>query len=122
VLYANNYQPVDDENPVMQEFHTPDEALAVFRDGAVMSKGTTTSTGLVNSFYANIFGPPMYPDLHERLAVEFFKAFFEQGVLVGELRTQLGINGMEQSGPELSARVLLNEIVKRAHLKAAIAT
>lgn len=120
VLYANNYQPVDDDNPVIHVFESPEEALEVFRAGAVMSKGTTTSTGLVHSFYANIFGPPMYPELHDELAKKFFQAFFDQDILVGELRTQLGISGMEQSGPELSARVLLDEIVKRAQLKAAM--
>jgi len=79
-----------------------------------MSKGTTTSTGMVNSFYANIFGPPMYPELQEERACHYFEAFYRQGALVGELRTQLGIPGFEQRGPELAARVLLNEIKERA--------
>ena len=35
-------------------------ALDIFREGAVMSKGTTTSSGLVHSYFANIFGPPEY--------------------------------------------------------------
>jgi hypothetical protein len=114
VLYANNYQVIDDDHSVIYEFQTPDEALDVFRAGAVMSKGTTTSTGLVNSFYANIFGPPMYPELQEKLARKFFEAFFEKKILVGELRTQLGIAGMEHKGPEIAARVLLDEIIERA--------
>ena len=40
--------------------------------------------------------------------VEFFDAFFNQGVQVGQLRTQLGIAGMEQKGPEHAARALLD--------------
>ena len=44
------------------------EALKVFRDGTSMSKGTTTSTGLVHTYFANIFGPPQYRELHEQLA------------------------------------------------------
>ncbi len=119
VLYANNYEPVDDSHPVIEAFTTVDEALEVFRAGAVMSKGTTTSTGLVNSFYANIFGPPMYPELQEELAQKYFKAFFERGILVGELRTQLGIAGMEHKGPELSARRLLEEIIARSERETA---
>jgi hypothetical protein len=114
VLYANNYQTVDADHPVIHPFSNSDEALDVFRTGAVMSKGTTTSTGLVNSFYANIFGPPMYPELQEELAQKFFKAFFEQGILVGELRTQLGVPGMEHKGPEITARMLLEELQTRS--------
>ena len=100
VFYANNYEVVDDGHPVIAPFDSLEKALDVFRAGAVMSKGTTTSSGLVNSFYANIFGPPMYPDLQERIARQFFQAFFDQKIPVAELRTQLGISGMEMKGPE----------------------
>ncbi len=40
----------------------PNGHLDIFREGAVMSKGTTTSSGLVHSYFANIFGPPEYKD------------------------------------------------------------
>ncbi len=113
VLYANNYEPVSDRCPVMQRFSSVDAALDVFRAGAVMSKGTTTATGLVNSFYANIFGPAQYPDLQEKLAQEFFRAMFAKNVFVGELRTQLAVPGMERKGPELAARELLRAIQDR---------
>ena len=73
------------------------DALKVFRDGTSMSKGTTTSTGLVHTYFANIFGPPQYRKLHEELAGRFFSAFYEQGVFVGQLRTRLGIPGKETS-------------------------
>jgi len=119
VLYANNYQPVDDEHPVIEVFENSDAALDVFRAGAVMSKGTTTTTGLVHSFYANIFGPPMYPELQEELARKYFDAFFARGIMVGELRTQLGVPGLEHTGPELSARVLLETIKERAGARSA---
>jgi len=114
VFYANNYDVVDDEHPVIDPFDNVDDALKVFRAGAVMSKGTTTSSGLVNSFYANIFGPPMYPDMQDELASRFFKAFFENGIPVCELRTQLGVAGMEMKGPQLSARALLEAIKQKA--------
>ncbi len=91
--------------------HTREEALEVFRAGAVMSKGTTTTTGLVQTYFANVFGPEQYQDLHEPLAEEFFKAFFDHGIYVGQLRTRLGMPGMERSGPEDAARALL-EILK----------
>jgi hypothetical protein len=113
VLYANNYECVEGNFKIIQPFESVDQALDVFRAGAVMSKGTTTSTGLVKSFYANIFGPPSYPELQEELARKYFTQFFEQGNFVGQLRTQLGISGMEHKGPELAANALLEAIRSR---------
>ncbi|HPH94560.1 MAG TPA: hypothetical protein PKW33_10025 [Anaerolineaceae bacterium] len=113
VLYANNYDTVDEAHPVIERFQSPEDALQVFRAGAVMSKGTTTTTGLTHSYFANIFGPPQYQDLHEQIARRFFKTFFEKGIYVGELRTQLGVTGMEMSGPEVSARALLDMLMTR---------
>lgn len=113
VLYANNYEAVDEVHPVLEEFQSIEAALDVFRAGAVMSKGTTTSSGLVNTFFANVFGPAQYPETYDELAAAFFKQFFESRVYVGQMRTQLGIQGMEHSGPETAARALLNLIKSR---------
>lgn len=113
VFYANNYDPVDPGHPVIQPLQNTEEALRVFRAGKVMSKGTTTSSGLVQSFYANIFGPPEYPELQENLASRYFNQCFQNGIMVGELRTQLGVPGMERKGPELAARALLDAILSR---------
>jgi len=110
ILYANNYEEIDDEHPVIERFTTAEEALAVFREGAVMSKGTTTTTGLVHSYFANIFGPPEYRDLHDEIAQRHFKAFFKTGVFVGQMRTRLGIIGYESSGPGEAANELLRII------------
>jgi hypothetical protein len=116
VFYANNYDLVDDAHPIIDTFDNPQAALDVFRAGAVMSKGTTTSSGMVNSFYANIFGPPMYPELQEKLAQKYFQAFFENGTSVSELRTQLGIHGMEMKGPEMAAKELLQAIQQKVRV------
>jgi energy-coupling factor transporter ATP-binding protein EcfA2 len=110
VLYANNYEVVDDQYPVINRFTSPDDAIEVFRSGAVMSKGTTNTMGLVHSYYANIFGPPQYQESHDILAIRFFGQFFQDGVFVGELRTQLGVPGMEREGPLLAAKALLELI------------
>lgn len=107
VLYANNYEAVDEDHPVIRRFTDPQEALKVFREGAAMSKGTTTSTGIVHSYFANIFGPPQYRELHETIAQKYFQAFFEKGIFVGEMRTRLGLEGFETRGPEEAARELL---------------
>jgi hypothetical protein len=108
IFYANNYQEVDSAHPVIEIFTSSDQALDVFREGKVMSKGTTTSQGIVQSYFGNIFGPPQYQDLHEQLAVDYFQHFFENGYCVGQIRTQLGIPGKETSGPREAARALID--------------
>jgi energy-coupling factor transporter ATP-binding protein EcfA2 len=110
ILYANNYEEIDDDHPVIERFNTPELALGVFRNGAVMSKGTTTSTGLVHSYFANIFGPPEYRETHDKIAKSHFAAFFKTGVFVGQMRTRLGIRGYESSGPREAAIELLKII------------
>jgi len=107
LLYANNYEEVDDLHPAVERFGSPERALAVFREGAAMSKGTTTSSGLVHSYFANIFGAPQYREIHERLAAKTFEAAFSSGVWVGQLRTRLAVPGYEFTGPEAAAKALL---------------
>ncbi|PWH12690.1 MAG: phosphoenolpyruvate carboxykinase [Anaerolineae bacterium] len=107
VLYANNYEAVDATHPIIEKFNTPEQALAVFREGKSMSKGTTTSTGLTQAYFANIFGAPQFQSLHETIAQRYFQAFFERGIFVGQLRTRLGLPGWERKGPEEAARALL---------------
>jgi GTPase SAR1 family protein len=113
ILYANNYDTVDEDHPVIEEFKNSEIALDVFRSGAVMSKGTTTTTGLTHSYFANIFGPPQYRNLHEEIAQKYFTHFFEKGIFVGEMRTQLGVSGKEYAGPEESARAMLDMLLKK---------
>jgi len=109
LFYANNY---DEKGAPVERFNSAGEAIEVFREGKVMSKGTTASTGIVKSYFANIFGPPQYRDLHEKITGDFFRALFEKNVYVGQLRTRLGVKGYERKGPEESARALLDVILK----------
>ena len=110
LLYANNYQAVDEDHPLLERFHGEEEALATFRNGAAMSKGTTTSTGLTHSYFANPFGPAQRQEQHDALATATFAAAFESGVYVGQLRTQLGLPGNEAEGPRSAATALLDLI------------
>jgi hypothetical protein len=110
ILYANNYEVPDEKHPVIERFSNASQALKTFRNGVVMSKGTTTSSGLVNSYFANIFGPPEYMELHEEIALKYFNAFFKNNVFVGQMRTRLGIPGCETSGPKEAATELLRII------------
>jgi hypothetical protein len=112
ILYVNNYEETGSGKPVIEKFGSASQALSVFRDGAVMSKGTTTTSGLVNSYFANIFGPPEYKDLHEEIASRFFEAFFRNNVFIGQMRTKLGIPGSETSGPREAAEELLRIITE----------
>ena len=110
MLYANNYEATNDIKPALERFHDIDAALAVFRSGQAMSKGTTNLSGMTNAYFANVFGPDQYRNLHEPLALKYFTKFFECGIFVGQLRTQLGIPGMEFDGPKKSAKSLLELI------------
>lgn len=110
ILYANNFEEIDQAHPVIERFHTPEQALEVFRNGSVMSKGTTTTSGLVHSYFANIFGPPEYRELHEHIAGKYFESFFRNNIFVGQMRTRLGLSGHETSGPKEAATELLKVI------------
>ncbi len=114
VLYANNYEAVDEDHPIIEKIQSVEGALHVFREGTAMSKGTTTSTGLVHSYFANIFGPAQYRALHEEIAKDYFGALFDKGIFVGQLRTRLGIEGWERKGPEEAARELM-QLIEESH-------
>jgi len=110
ILYANNYEEIDNEHPVIEKFSSAEWALDIFSEGAVMSKGTTTSSGLVHSYFANIFGPPEYKELHDKIAAKYFATFFKKNIFVGQMRTRLGMAGYETSGPRDAATELLRII------------
>ncbi|MFW5709834.1 MAG: phosphoenolpyruvate carboxykinase [Bacteroidota bacterium] len=110
ILYANNYEEIDEDHPILERFDNAEKALTVFKEGTVMSKGTTTTTGIVHSYFANIFGPPSYKKLHDAIAERYFRAFFQKGLFVGQMRTRLGMAGYEQDGPEMAAREVLKII------------
>ena len=110
VLYANNYEEIDEEHPIIERFPDSETALHIFREGTAMSKGTTTSTGLVHTYFVNIFGAIQYKSLHEEIALRYFETFFKRNIFVGQLRTRLGITGWERKGPEEAARALLQTI------------
>ena len=114
VLYANNYEEIDAEHPAIERIPSKELAIKIFKDGCVMSKGTTTSKGLVHSYFANIFGPPQYKDLHEKIANKYFDALYSgKKVFIGQIRTRLGIPGWETKGPVTVAKELLKMLQLR---------
>jgi hypothetical protein len=108
-LYANNYEDADGNE--LQFFDNAEDAIKVFKNGARMAKGTTTESGLVKSYFANPFGPVQRKEQMDVLLVEYFDKFFSTGVKVGQIRTCLGVNGKEKTGPSKAA-IKLFEIIK----------
>ena len=84
VLYANNYEQISDDKPLLEKFNNPEEAISVFREGKVMSKGTTSATGITGTYFANIFGPLQYMDLYDTIAEQYFSEFFSKKIFVGD--------------------------------------
>ncbi len=111
VLYANNYEQVDEDHPIIERFRDSKAALRVFEEGRVMSKGTTTSQGIVESYFGNVFGPPQYRTMHDQIARLTFDRLFADDIFVGVIRTRLGLPGWETRGPVEAARALIDLIV-----------
>jgi len=110
VLYANNYDAIPEGDIAIRRINDVEKALDIFRSGRVMSKGTTTTTGIVQTYFANVFGPHQYQELHEVLAKKYFDKFYANKVFVGEMLTQLGVEGCERGGPLNAAKDLLKLI------------
>ena len=103
ILYANNFE----EGEVLERFPTPEAALEVFRGGKAMGKGTTSVSGLTESYFANPFGAFQYRETHDALAERVFLAAFSAGIFVGQIRTRLALPGWESAGPAAVAEALL---------------
>lgn len=110
-LYADNYSAVLDGCDSIEIFDKKEEALRVFKRGARLAKGTTTETGLVQTYFANPFGPVQKREECDKLLDKYFDKLFENKVKVGTIKTQLGLNNMQFEGPR-SAAIELFELIK----------
>lgn len=88
ILYANNYA---DSSTKIKLFSNKEEALEVFTKGRRMAKGTTSENGLVETFFANPFGPVQLKNETTILLDEYFDYFFKNNIMVGEIYTGLGL-------------------------------
>ena len=109
-LYANNYKVLEEGESGVRYFKDMNEAKEVFRSGKRMAKGTTTENGLVESYFANPFGPLQKSEDTDKLLDIYFEAMFKTKVKVGEIYTQLGVTDKEKSGPRDAAMELFKEI------------
>ena len=110
--YANNYDEVEEGGKSISYFENAKDAIKVFRSGARMAKGTTSEKGLVESYFANPFGPAQKQEETDKLLDKYFNAMFDGTVKVGQLRTCLGVKGQEKIGPRNAALELFEEIKK----------
>jgi energy-coupling factor transporter ATP-binding protein EcfA2 len=110
-FYANNYEDVSEGESEIEYFNSANEAIPVFRAGARMAKGTTSEKGLVESYFANPFGPVQKMEETDKLISQYFDSFFNSGVKVGQIKTCLGLEGKEKEGPKKAA-IRLFEIIK----------
>lgn len=111
-LYANNYEGVDEGEKSIEYFNSPEEAKKVFKAGARMAKGTTTENGLVESYFANPFGPMQKKEEMDLIIDKYFEDMFNHKVKVGQIKTCLGVLGFEKEGPKKAAIELFDIIEK----------
>lgn len=109
-LYANNYDKLKDDEKSITMIANEKEAIKVFKRGARFAKGTTTETGLVESYFANPFGPYQKQEICDCLIEQYFEKLYENGKKVGQIKTQLGVAGQESDGPLKSAKELFEMI------------
>ena len=111
LLYANNFTDVSEGEKSIDYFDNVEDAKKLFKTGPRMAKGTTTEEGLVQSYFANPFGPAQKQEETDILIEKYFNTIFNGNVKVGQIKTCLGIKGKEQQGPRKAALDLF-EIIK----------
>ena len=109
-LYANNFTDINKGDKAIEYFNNAEDAIELFKSGPRMAKGTTTEEGLVESYFANPFGPAQKQEATDILIDRYFKAMFDTNVKVGQIKTCLGVKGREQEGPREAAIELFNII------------
>ena len=109
-LYANNYTDVAEGENSIEYFKNPEDAIKVFKSGARMAKGTTSEKGLVESYFANPFGPAQKQNETDVLIERYFDAMFKGTVKVGQIKTCLALEGQEKEGPRKAAIELFDII------------
>ncbi len=113
-LYANNYEKKDKYQKALTSFDSEKEAYDVLSSGIRKAKGTTSEEGLTRSYFANPFGAVQRKEIHEKIAKHFIQKMFENKIFVGELKTQLGIEGYEEKGPLEAAKDLLDFLMNNS--------
>ncbi len=109
-LYANNYEEAENGTIEIYKKDQIKDIIKIFRDGNRVAKGTTHEKGLVSSYFANPFGPLQKQEETDVLLDRYFDKMFDFDVKIGEIKTCLGIDGMEKNGPKNAALDLFSMI------------
>jgi len=109
LFYANNYLDTDIG---LRYFDQVEDALETFKQGKRFAKGTTAEVGLVESYFANPFGPVQEKEKTDPLIDDMFKRLYKSKTKVGELYTRLAIKGKQMDGPIEAAKKLLQLLTK----------
>ena len=108
VFYANNYKNSKEKIHIFKQV---EDALLVFKEGKRFALGTTGEKGLVQTFFANPFGPIQLENTTNSLLETYFQLLFNNNIPIGELFTGLGLeNGKDN--PKYAARHLIELLIK----------
>ena len=108
LFYANNYKDVKKKIVMFADI---EDALQIFKEGKRIALGTTGEKGLVQTFFANPFGPMQLEKITDLLLSNYFQLLFKNNIPIGELFTGLGLeNGKDN--PTLAAQYLIGLLIK----------
>ncbi|MGN1054473.1 MAG: hypothetical protein ACI4P1_04260, partial [Erysipelotrichaceae bacterium] len=79
--------------------------------GKRFALGTTNEKGLSTTYFANPFGPMQEKDKCSAIIDKVFNALNRNGVLLGEIYTNLGLKNKGDGGIDVAAKELL-ELIK----------
>lgn len=108
LLYANNYEVKEG----IHQFKDKESAINVCKKGRRMAKSTTSEKGIVETYFANPFGPYQRKEKVDTLLEIYFSKLLINGVFIGEIYTCLGVEGKEHEGPTKASKELLKILKK----------
>lgn len=107
-LYANNYT----DKRGVKIFDNPKDSKEIFIEGKRFALGTTQEKGLSSTFFANPFGPMQKKEECLKIIDDIFDKMAQEGILVGEIYTCLGLENKGDNGIKIAAEELLELITK----------
>ena len=103
ILYANNYEHKEKKVSMID---TKEKAIDIFSSGKRVALGTTNENGLVETFFANPFGPVQKEQETKLLLDEYFDLMYKTDVFVGSLYTGLSLNNATENVIEAASELL----------------
>ena len=85
-------------------------AKKIYIEGKRFALGTTNEKGYSTTYFANPFGPMQEKELAEPIIDKIFAQLSKNGVLLGEIYTNLGLKDKGDGGIDVAAKALLDLI------------